>query len=170
VSDERVALGLDWGALDHHLAAMAVMIAADGAPTVVVGLLRGGMVPAVLLAHRLGVRDVRGLAVCRTVADGPNAAKHPPVVADSATLGLVASGADVLVVDDVAGTGSSMAAATDVVRRRGHAVLGPSRVRRAVVVVNTANWSAVTDVSPHESYDYIGTTCAGWVRFPWEIR
>ncbi len=45
-----------------------------------------------------------------------------------------------------------------------------SRVRRAVVVVNTINWNAANTCAPQDIQDYIATTCAGWVRFPWEVR
>jgi hypothetical protein len=32
------------------------------------------------------------------------------------------------------------------------------------------NWQAANARAPHEIHDYLGTTCAGWVRFPWEVR
>lgn len=163
--ESRVALDLSWPDLDHRIVAMAGNIGGDGAPTVVVGVLRGGMVPAVMLAHRLGVRDVRGITVSRTLGDGPGAGKNArPELVNPASLGTFAGDADVLLVDDVAGSGASLAAAAGLVPG------GVARVRRAVVVVNTVNWAAANTVAPQHIYDYVGTTCAGWVRFPWEVR
>jgi hypoxanthine phosphoribosyltransferase len=136
----------------------------DGVPDLVVGILRGGMVPAVMLAHRLGVRSVRGVEVTHTTLEGLNALKTPhPVITNPTSLGAV-TGADVLLFDDVAGSGDTADTAA--------ALLSGSagRVRRAVVVVNIVNWHAANACAPHDVHDYIGTTCAGWVRSPWEAR
>ncbi|WP_280411726.1 phosphoribosyltransferase [Nocardia asiatica] len=163
--ESALALDLTWAALHAHVAAMADRISADGPPSVVVGVLRGGMVPAVALAHQLGVRDVRAIGVEHTRAEGTNAAKHhAPRVLNPASLGVFEPGSDVLVVDDVAGSGASLAAASALLPRT------VARVRHAVVVVNTINWTKANTIAPQEYCQYIGTTCAGWVRFPWEAR
>ncbi len=76
------------------------------------------------------------------------------------------AGLDVLLVDDVAGSGATAEAATAVLRSR-----GPARIRRAVAVVNTTNWTSEQhDHDPLRYFDHVGTTCPGWVRFPWEAR
>jgi hypoxanthine phosphoribosyltransferase len=164
VTDSEIALDLDWAHLERLLAVVAGHVREDGVPDLVVGILRGGMVPAVMLAHRLGVRSVRGIEVTRTTVEGPRGAKTPhPVITNSGSLGAVA-GADVLLVDDVAGSGATSDAAAALLRE------AAGRVRRAVVVVNVVNWQAANARAPHEIHDYLGTTCAGWVRFPWEVR
>ncbi|MGH3616087.1 MAG: hypothetical protein ACRDRK_26545 [Pseudonocardia sp.] len=71
----RLALDLDWTELDRLLTVVAEQIRAHGIPDVVVGVLRGGMVPAVVLAHRLGTRAVRGLDVTHTLSDAPTPAR-----------------------------------------------------------------------------------------------
>ncbi|WP_067473008.1 phosphoribosyltransferase [Nocardia amamiensis] len=162
----EVALDLTWPALEHHTGAMADRIRADGVPEVIVGILRGGMVPAVMLAHHLGVRDVRGVEVTHTLSDTPNGAKSAiPQIANPASLGALAPGTDVLLVDDVAGSG-------DTVEHAARLLPDAGRLRRAIVVVNTVNWYAAhpDSVAPEHVQDYIGCTCAGWVRFPWEVR
>ncbi|MGH3916111.1 MAG: phosphoribosyltransferase [Pseudonocardiaceae bacterium] len=165
MTDSAIALDLTWTELDYHVAALAERIRQDGVPQVVIGILRGGMVPAVLLAHRLGVRDVRGIEVIRTLTDGPNGPKasHPQVT-NPASLGTLPAEADVLIIDDVAGSGATLHTAA--------ALLSDSagRVRRAVVVVNIINWNNANPATPQEVQDYVGTTCAGWVCFPWEVR
>lgn len=161
---ETIALDLTWAELDRVVARTAVQVRAAGVPDVVIGILRGGMVPAVMLAHQLGVRCVRGIAATRTTSECPNATKHEqPVLADPVVLGDLA-GRDVLVVDDVAGTGRTMRAVAGLIAKQ-----RPSRVRQVVVVVNTANWTdCATD--RFDQFDDVGTACAGWVRFPWESR
>ncbi len=164
MNNSTIALDLTWNELDHHIAVLAKHVRQDGVPDVVVGILRGGMVPAVLLAHQLGVRDVRGIEVTRTLADGPNGAKTPsPVITNPASLGTFTND-DVLLVDDVAGSGDTVDTAAGLLPG------SAGRLRRAVVVVNILNWNTVNTRAPHEIQDYIGTTCAGWVRFPWEVR
>ncbi len=165
LTDPAVALDLSWADLDHHIAVLAEQIRQDGVPHVIVGILRGGMVPAVALAHRLGARDLRGIEVTRTLTEGPNGAKTPlPQITNPASLGALGTEADVLLVDDVAGSGGTIDTAANLLSSAGAA-----RVRRAVVVVNTINWNTSNTVAPQQVQDYIGTTCAGWVRFPWEV-
>jgi hypoxanthine phosphoribosyltransferase len=164
VTGTQIALDLDWAHLDRLIAVLAGRVREDSVPSVVVGILRGGMVPAVMLAHRLGVRSVRGVEVTHTTLDGPHGPKTPyPVITNPGSLGAFA-GADVLLVDDVAGSGDTVDAAAALL------VGVAGRVRRAVVVVNLVNWHAANTYPPHEVHDYLATTCAGWVRFPWEGR
>ncbi len=164
MTDSEIVLDLDWAHLDRLIGFLAEHVREDGVPDLVVGILRGGIVPAVMVAHRLGVRSVRGVEVTHTTIDGPNGPKTPhPVVTNPDSLGAFA-GADVLLVDDVAGSGDT--ADTAAALLAGTA----GRVRRAVVVVNIVNWHGANARAPQDVHDYIGTTCAGWVRFPWEVR
>ena len=133
MSDSEIALDLDWAHLDRLIGFLAKHVREDGVPDVVVGILRGGMVPAVMLAHRLGVRSVRGVEVTHTTIEGPNGPKTPyPVTTNPDSLGALAD-ANVLLVDDVAGAGDT--ADTAAALLSGTA----GRVRRAVVVVNIVN-------------------------------
>lgn len=127
----------------------------------IVGVLRGGAVPAVTLAHALGLRTVRGVEVTHTTQDGPHAGKTPsPVAVNASSLGDLA-GLDVLIVDDVAGTGDTLEVTARLV-----AASGAAAIRTAVWVLNEANWPAGELGRPN----YVGTCCRGWVRFPWEAR
>jgi uncharacterized protein len=160
---DGVGASLDWPELyviTHRLGAAAV---ADGAPDVVVGVLRGGMVPAVLLAHMLDLRDVRAVDVTHTAAEGINADKtHVPVWRNPASLGDL-TGRDVLVVDDVAGSGATLASSVHLAYEA-----GAGRVRTAVCTVNEVNWAKATDRQVDEVLTYVGARCKGWVIFPWE--
>jgi hypoxanthine phosphoribosyltransferase len=135
----------------------------DGIPDIVVGVLRGGMIPAVLVCHSLGLRDLRAVDVTHTLDDQVNAAKTAhPTLRRIRTLGPL-DGADVLVVDDIAGSGATIVDVAELARRR-----NANRVRTAVCVLNRANWTGSAE--PHQVLNYVGATVEGWVIFPWEHR
>jgi hypoxanthine phosphoribosyltransferase len=154
---------LDWVALSGIAERVAGLARAGGVPDVVVGVARNGLVPAVIICHALGVRDLRSVHVTRTVADGADAGKTPePVHRNVTSLGDL-TGADVLIVDDIAGSGATLRDVAGLVRAR-----GPAAVRTAACVVNRANWRDHRD--PNLVVTYIGATVDRWVIFPWETR
>lgn len=159
--DQPGPLHLTWADVDAATQSLAQQVAAGGVPLVVVGIVRGGMIPAVWLAHRLGIRDVRTVEVTHTTSDGVNAVKTPlPTACNPASLGDL-TGLDVLLVDDIAGSGATLAHTADMLR-----ALGPARLRTAVLTVNRANWAQETE--PHLVIDHIASLHSTWIVFPWE--
>ncbi|MFD6757239.1 MULTISPECIES: phosphoribosyltransferase [Micromonospora] len=161
MADDRTPTMLGWDDITATADRIASEIRAHTVPDVVVGVLRGGVIPAVLLAHALGVRSLRAVEVLHTTADGVDAVKSSaPQVANAASLGDL-TGANVLIVDDVAGSGDTIARTVELV-----VAAGAVRVRTAIFVVNVGNWRRPQ--KPEQALTYIGTAVDGWVVFPWE--
>ncbi len=154
-------LYMTWGDIGTATQTLAEQVEAAGVPQVLVGIVRGGMIPTVWLAHRLGVRDVRCIEVTRTTSDGINAAKSTlPTTRNPGSLGDLTD-LDVVLVDDIAGSGATLAHTVDLLRD-----LGAARVRTAVLTVNRANWAR--EAEPENVIDYIASLNHTWIVFPWE--
>jgi uncharacterized protein len=121
-------------------------------PQVIVGIIRGGMVPARVLADLLEVPMVATIQVEFYVNIGKTAAE--PVLKQ----GLVASvaGKRVLLVDDIADSGKSLQLALDYLQNQGAA-----EIRSA-----TLYYKPKSVVEP--SFFEKETEC--WVVFPWETH
>lgn len=160
---DQVGASLGWSSIIEITDRLARAAAADGPPEVIVGILRGGMIPATLLAHALRLRDLRAIDVTHTDSDSVNARKiRRPVLRNPVSLGNLAGG-DVLVVDDVAGSGDTIATTAELTR-----AAGAARVRTAVCAVNEINWRRERHRDPDDLLSYIGARFPGWVIFPWE--
>ncbi|MBC9718435.1 purine phosphoribosyltransferase [Streptomyces sp. TRM66268-LWL] len=162
-AETQLGADISWTDFAEFTQQLAERIRSDRIPQTIVGILRGGMIPAVALAHQLDVRDVRAVEVTRTLSDGIQAEKSSaPRLRNPASLGNLV-GRDVLLVDDVAGSGTTLAHT-----RRIIAGLTAARLRTAVLCVNQANW--LLPQQPQAAIDYIALRCEGWVIFPWETR
>ncbi|NBE82134.1 purine phosphoribosyltransferase [Micromonospora sp. NEAU-HG-1] len=161
VAGDQTPIVLTWPDVTKTVDTIAGQVRADRLPDVLVGVLRGGLVPAVLLSHQLGVREVRSVEVVHTLDDTVNADKSDtPQVVNPATLGDL-KGMDVLLVDDIAGSGDTLVCTVGLL----HAA-GATRVRTAVLTVNRANWHRPQ--SPTDVVRYLGHQVDSWVIFPWE--
>ncbi len=121
-------------------------------PDVIVGVTRGGWVPARVLSDFLEVPDVVTVRVEFYV--GVAETRNEPVL----TQGVSASvtGKKALLVDDIADTGKSLPLAREHVLQQ-----GATEVR--IATLYRKPWSAITP-----DYYEIETSC--WVVFPWEIK
>lgn len=152
---------LTWPDVMEMVDVIAGQVRNDRLPDVVVGVLRGGLVPAVLLSHQLGVRRIRAVEVARTLDNSVNADKSgTPQVVNPASLGDL-TGHDVLLVDDIAGSGDTLICTVGLLQ-----AAGAQRVRTAVLTVNRANWHRAQ--RPADVVTYLGHQVGTWVIFPWE--
>ena len=152
MSDERETLTWDgFGAASRDLARE---ILADGfVPAVVVAIARGGLLPAGSIAYGLGVKNCGALNVefytgIGTVLDAPEVLR--PAL-DTEYLG----GRKVLLVDDVADSGRTLALAVKMLRERGADM-------RSVVIYT----KPTTIIQP----DYAWKDTDLWINFPWSFQ
>lgn len=142
---------LSWDQFGEASRELARSILKDGfAPEVVVAIARGGLLPAGAIAYALGAKNCGALNVefytgVGTVLDAPEVL--PPAL-DIAYLG----GRRVLLVDDVADSGRTLALAVALLRDRGADV-------RSVTVYTKPGSIATPDYSWRET-DL-------WIDFPW---
>ncbi len=142
---------LSWDQFGEASRELARSILADGfEPEVVVAIARGGLLPAGAIAYALGVKNCGALNVefytgIGTVLDAPEVL--PPAL-DIAYL----AGRRVLLVDDVADSGRTLALAVALLRDRDAEV-------RSVTVYTKPGSIATPDYSWRET--------ALWIDFPW---
>ncbi len=143
-----------WADVDGWADAVARKVRAAGAlPTTIVGVTRGGWVPARLLADRLGVRRIVSL---RAQHWGVTATKDGVAAVTEGLSGPVA-GEAVLVVDDITDSGESLKLAREHV-----AAAGPRRV-------DTAAFLHIGGAVHVPTYfaEEIDRAAWAWIVFPW---
>lgn len=121
-------------------------------PDIVVGIARGGLVPAVMLSHRLGVDRLGSIDAKRNLLER----SYSP----SATLsvGRAPKGTrarSVLLVDDIVGQGVTFSAARSALR-------GASAILAVSLFLNTERCKYPEEI------DFFARSTKVWVLFPWE--
>ncbi|WP_263138479.1 phosphoribosyltransferase family protein [Pseudomonas sp. RIT-PI-AD] len=125
----------------------------------IVGVARSGWVPAVIVAHELGVREVGTLSIVRNVSDGVDSRKAAPRLVDISPL--AQAGRKWLVIEDIVGSGETVRFI------REHFGVDGRDIYVASLVFNAANGDRA-QVS--EMLEFYGREVMEWVRFPWERR
>jgi uncharacterized protein len=100
---------LSWNDIDEIVQALVQQVCLSSFPDVVIGLQRGGLIPAVMLSHQFEI-PLLSLPIRRTVSDQIYAQKRNPQIGTLSPADLV-SGKRVLLVDDIVGSGASLHAA-----------------------------------------------------------
>lgn len=145
---------LTWDDFGGATRDLALGIVADGfAPDIVVAIARGGLLPAGAVAYGLGVKSCGALNVefytgIGTVLDAPE------ILPPDLDLGAL-DGKRVLLVDDVADSGRTLALAVQLIRDAGADV-------RSVCIYTKPGSVASPDYSWRET-DL-------WIDFPWSFR
>lgn len=148
---------LQWIDFDMLCRKLADQVRKSGfVPEVIVGIQRGGCVPAVFLAHLLQVQTFCSFGIRTTSTDAVRSTREKPRVTSRTALKCV-RGKHVLIVDDVTNSGTTLETAKAEVGR-----FGASSYKTAVVI-----WDG--DGSSGCAADYVAEYTPGWVTFPWEI-
>lgn len=146
-------LYVTWDDVEEASSSLARRIVESGfRPDVIVGILRGGVIPARILADELGVSDMGIIEVKLYKGIGLRREKpylkHPLIVD--------VFDRNVLVVDDISDTGLTLQLALNAI-----SLHGPKSVRSATLYIKP--WTKLVP-------DYYSRVTDKWVVFPWERR
>ncbi|WP_461864996.1 phosphoribosyltransferase [Thermococcus sp.] len=140
---------LTWWQTDRAMFALADALRSYN-PDVIVGIARGGLIPAVRLSHILGDTELKVIDV-KFYKDINERMERPKIVIP---IHGSLEGKRVVIVDDVSDTGKTLEVVIDEVKR-----LGASEIRIACLAVKP--W---TKVMP----DFYVFRTDKWIVFPWE--
>ena len=144
---------VSWDEIDRIVDEVAERIARSGfKPDLIIGIIRGGLIPARLLSDRLNIDEILFLEIKLYEGIGVRGRRpylKQPLIGDI-------KGRRVLLVDDISDTGMTLQLAQEVV-----ALYLPKEVRTATLYIKP--WTSLVP-------DYYGETTEKWVVFPWERR
>jgi uncharacterized protein len=121
----------------------------------ILGVLRGGLVPACLVSRLLGVRTVLA-ASAASYADDAKVSGMPPRLVQFPPTELLA-GKQVLVVDDIWDSGRTAMAVRGAVERAG-----------GLPTVAVLHYKPAASLFPGGGPDAFGATVDVWIAYPWE--
>jgi len=150
--DEELFVVPSWHEIDIMLNRLAEILKRDGfRPDIIVGVSRGGLIPAAVLSDRLGVDcDSVGLRYYKSVRN----TEEKPKITQHISCDL--SGKKVLIVDDVADTGHSLQAVKRYVQEKG----------ADDIMVCTLHYKPCSTIKPDR---FVEETNA-WIIYPWELN
>ncbi|MFQ6136659.1 MAG: phosphoribosyltransferase [Candidatus Hydrothermarchaeales archaeon] len=146
-------LRLSWAEIQEQCEILARWIKTRGYDKyAIVGLARGGWVPARILSDLLDNKELYTLTVQFYKSVGKT--REKPVVVQPVQGDI--AGKDILLVDDIADTGESLIAAAEHLKERG----------AGDIIVATLVKKPHTKFEP----DFCVEETSAWVIFPWEVR
>ena len=146
-------LTLSWIDIYNALLSIANKIIKSGyTPQAIIGIMRGGWIPARILSDLLDVRDLGAIEI--KFYRGIEERGERPVVTQPLLLDV--RDKNILIVDDVVDTGKSLQVAINAISLQG------SRSIRSASLY-TKPWSLIRP-------DYHEGTTEKWIIFPWETR
>ena len=141
--------------------------AAHYQPDILVTIQRGGLIPATILSHRLGCRQLVVLDIRHTATDGSYAEWASLTMKPSIGLHAVKH-QNVLVIDDILASGQTLARTLRVVGE-----YQPRAIKTAILFKNEERYKR-SELYSKLPVDFLAQTLsgqdAGWVIFPWETR
>lgn len=126
-------------------------------PDVIVGIIRGGMINAVILSHLYDDVPVVALDYASRKGQGDNKEGHTNMIPElPRKFGELPGLKRVLVVDDICDSGYTMKEIVDEYKSRGHVVLSYASYLKSSSVFQPNGWTwSIPEDAP-------------WVTFPWE--
>lgn len=154
---------IDWKEISAIVKKMSDNIKSDYNPEIIISIVRGGMIPSVILSHTLNIRKIENIKSIETISDEINAVKQEPMIDEKVNLSEIRR-KKVLIVDDILGSGATIRKIKEEVKK-----WQPKELRTAICVVNEENWEKSNKFSYNDEIEYIGKAVRGWTVFPWEM-
>ena len=149
-------LYMSWEKLGRYLDDLHNQVIESGyEPTCIIGIHRGGLVPATFFSNRLNLPNYKLLRILRNLSNTRYSQRATPKFGWIAPDSLI-KGELVLLVDDIAGDGGTLVLALEKLYQ-----LEPAAIKTAVLVKN---------VHAQTEPDYSAVCVDDWVVFPWENR
>lgn len=140
-----------WDEIEEDVFQIAEKIANDKfVPDVIIAILTGGVIPAKLFSDIFGIKTLRYIEI--KFYRGVNKTDNKPVV--KAVYVNDVENKKILIVDDVADSGETLEAVTNVIT-----MFNPSLIRTATIYVKP--WS-------RKYPDYYSKIIDKWIIFPWD--
>lgn len=153
------AINLSWEEIDKYIGSLLSDINEnDFRFDLLVTINRGGLIPAVVLSHKLSVREIIIFRASRTVDDRINAVKHPPTITYSVKELVKIKNKKILLIDDIVGSGETLKKVKKTIQN-----FNPKSLICATLLINLDN---LIDLSLKP--DFYAREVRGWVIFPWE--
>ena len=143
-------LEVSWEMFGELCRALALKVAREHRPDLVVGIARAGVIPGAIVASMLRL-DFHSMKISRRGAD--NSIRERPRVLDAAPR--VAAGRRVLLVDEITTSGETLRLGLAAVRD-----VGPTEVRTATCFVRPRGYKP----------DYFALETGSTVIFPWDRK
>ncbi len=143
-------LEVDWAMFGELCRALAMKVARDYDPEVIVGIARAGVIPAAVVASILRV-DFHSMKISRKAGDEPERMRPAVLSAAPRTL----EGRRGLIVDEITTSGDTLRLALAAVRD-----VHPAEVRTATSFARTSGYQP----------DYSALTMDAEVIFPWDRK
>lgn len=141
-------LDLDWAMFGELCRALALKVARDYDPEVIIGITRAGVIPGAVVSSILGA-DFHAIRISRK--EGEEAVRERPAIFSEVPAAV--RGKRVLIVDEITTSGDTLRLALAAVRDA-----GPAEVRTAT------SFARSTGYQP----DYAALTMDAYVIFPWD--
>ncbi len=142
---------VDWETIDKGAGIIASKILQSGfKPDIIVGILRGGIIPARIIADKLGVDDLTTMEIklykSRGIRGDRPYLRQPPL--------LPLTNKKILIIDDVSDSGLTLQLAVEASN-----LFMPGEIRTASIYIKP--WTKFVP-------DYYAYTTEAWIVFPWE--
>lgn len=154
---------INWNRFDDILFSLAQKVLNDGKPDIILSVVRGGMIPSVMISHILNIRNVQNIIAKETIDDSIEALKGTLQLEDISHFAASLKGKKILVVDDIVGSGNTILTIKKLILD-----CAPKEVKLLTCCVNDINWEKNNISLSSDNIEYIGMHTRGWVVFPWE--